>query len=164
MSRPVVELKPVDEAAISYVVTHVRDADRVEFECVQGQSVEDEVRNALEQSESAQAFVCDGQVVALFGCIRYDDRIGVPWLISTHAVTRYRRQFLIQCKREVEQMRQHHHALINYTDARYTLALRWMLWMGFDQQEAVPYGVNGELFHPFTMRGSKWEQQRQEQQ
>ena len=43
--------------------------------------------------------------------------------------------------------------LINYTDARYTKALRWLRWLGFHMHEAVPYGVNGELFHPMTLRG-----------
>lgn len=152
-------MQPVDEWVLADLLWNVRDADRLEFESINGFGLEQEVRRALALSEDAQAFVVDNTVVAVFGCIRHSDRIGIPWLISTHAVHRHRRAFLQQCLVEIAGMRKRHAALINYTDARYTLALRWMLWMGFEQQDAVPYGAKGELFHPFTMKGDLWAQQ-----
>lgn len=163
MSRPGADMRPVDDWVIADLLANVREADRIEFECIQGLSVADELASAISISEDARAFVRDGRVVAVFGCARYDDRIGVPWLISTEAVLKHRREFLRNCLIEIGHMRKRYAALINYTDARYALALRWMVWMGFDQQEAVPYGVNGELFHPFTMKGELWEQQQQPQ-
>ncbi|MBN0294770.1 hypothetical protein JTM77_35710, partial [Pseudomonas aeruginosa] len=90
--------------------------------------VELELRNALEQSEEAFVLVSRGEPVVIFGCIRYDDRIGVPWMISTHAVTRHRAAFLQECRDQIGRMRQRYAALINYTDARYEQALRWMQW------------------------------------
>ncbi|MBD1555008.1 hypothetical protein HAQ04_26750 [Pseudomonas sp. C2L11] len=158
MSRPAGDMHPVDDWVFGQLVEHARPADRQEFEAVNGFTLEIELRRALDLSENPRAFVVDGRVVAAFGCVRFDDRIGVPWMISTYAVNQHRRAFLRQCLVEVAAMRKRHAALINYTDARYTLALRWMLWMGFDQQEAIPYGVNGELFHPFTMKGELWAQ------
>jgi hypothetical protein len=159
MSKPVGDMAPVDDAVLADLLANVREADRIEFEAINGWPLEQEVRRAIELSEDARAFVKQGKVVAVFGCIKYSDRIGMPWLISTHQVQFHRRAFLQQCLVEIADMRKRHAALINYTDARYTLALRWMLWMGFEQQEAVPYGVKGELFHPFTMKGDLWAQQ-----
>lgn len=155
---------PVCDRVLADLLANVRADDRREFEAIRGWPVADELASAIAQSEDCRAFVVDSQVVAVFGCIKFDDRIGVPWLISTYAVSQHKRAFLEQCLVEVAAMRRRYAALINYTDARYTLALRWMLWMGFDQQEAIPYGAKGELFHPFTMRGDLWAQQQSQQQ
>lgn len=144
---------PVDDRLIAEVLAAVRPEDRLEFESLRGLSVEAELRDSVASSITPRAYVVDGRVVAMFGDIKYDERIGVPWLISTSAIDQHRRAFLIECDREVAAMRQRHQVLINYTDARYTKALRWLRWLGFHMHEAVPYGVNGELFHPMTLRG-----------
>lgn len=144
---------PVDDRLIADVLASVRAEDRLEFECLRGLSVEQELRDSVEQSLNPRAYVVGGQVVAMFGDIRFNEQIGVPWLISTNAIEQYRRSFLIECDREVAAMRQRHQVLINYTDARYTKALRWLRWLGFHMHDAIPYGANGELFHPMTLRG-----------
>ncbi|EKT4522798.1 hypothetical protein QEM13_002041 [Pseudomonas putida] len=145
--------KPVDDELIAQVVANVRMQDRIEFECLRGLSVEEELRYSISESLNARAFVVDGRVIAMFGDIKLNDNVGVPWLISTTAVDRYARPFLVACDREVAAMRQRYKVLINYTDARYVKALRWLRWLGFHMHDAVPYGVNGELFHPMTLRG-----------
>ncbi|WP_442108693.1 hypothetical protein [Pseudomonas sp. NUPR-001] len=144
---------PVDEYLIAQAVANARQEDRREFECLRGLTVEQELRHSLGISEKAQAFVMGGRVVAIFGEIKHDDRVGVPWLISTTEIAKYRRAFLVACDREVAQMRKRHQVLINYTDARYAKALRWLRWLGFEMHDAIPYGASGELFHPMTLRG-----------
>ncbi|MNJ26358.1 hypothetical protein D3C77_208360 [compost metagenome] len=153
MFSRVAEMLPVDDRLISEVVANARAEDIVEFECLRGLSVEQELRDSVEGSLNPRAYVVGGQVVAMFGDLQLDDRTGVPWLISTNAVDQHRRSFLVECDREVAEMRRRHQVLINYTDARYTKALRWLRWLGFEMHDAVPYGVNGELFHPMTLRG-----------
>lgn len=164
MSRPVVERLPVDEHWIEALLSSVRPADRLEFESIRGLSVEQEVRDSIAGSLDPRALVVDGELLVLFGDIRFSEQVGVPWMISTSAVERHRRAFLDECDRQIAAMRLRHLVLINYTDARYAAALRWMRWLGFHMHEAVPYGANGELFHPFTLRGIPWEQQRQQAQ
>lgn len=61
MSRPGAELRPVDEQVIAHVVANVREADRLEFEAIRGVDVEQELRNALEQSEEAFVLVSRGE-------------------------------------------------------------------------------------------------------
>lgn len=153
MSSPVAEMLPVDDRLIAMTVANARMQDRVEFECLRGLTVEQELRDSVARSVNPRAYVVNDRVVAMFGDIKHDDRIGVPWLISTTEVAKHRRAFLVECDREVAAMRQRHQVLINYTDARYVKALRWLRWLGFQMHEAVPYGVNGELFHPMTLRG-----------
>lgn len=153
MSSRVAEMLPVDDRLIAMTVANARMDDVREFECIRGLSVEEELRHSVEQSINPRAFVVNGRVVAMFGDIKHDDRVGVPWLISTTEITKHQRAFLIECDREVAAMRQRHDFLLNYTDARYVKALRWLRWLGFQQHDAVAYGVNGELFHPMILRG-----------
>lgn len=153
MSSPVAEMLPVDDRLIAMTVANARMADRIEFEAIRGLTVEQELRYSVERSANPRAYVVNGRVVAMFGDIKLDEQTGVPWLISTTEIDRYHRPFLIECDREVAAMRQRHKVLINYTDARYTKALRWLRWLGFHMHDAVPYGINGELFHPMTLRG-----------
>jgi len=39
--------------------------------------------------------------------------------------------------------------LENYVDARHTLAIRWLKWMGFAMDKSAPYGPDGMAFHKF---------------
>lgn len=153
MSSPVAEMFPVDDRLIAMTVANARMADRLEFESIRGLTVEQELRYSVERSANPRAYVVNGRVVAMFGDIKLDEQTGVPWLISTTEIDKHHRSFLIECDREVAAMRQRHKVLINYTDARYTKALRWLRWLGFHMHDAVPYGINGELFHPMTLRG-----------
>lgn len=144
---------PVDDALIAEVVANVRPEDKLEFECLRGLTVEQELRESVALTAEPRAFIVGGRVAAMFGDIKHDERTGVPWLISTTAIEGNHRHFLLECDREVAAMRRRHPVLVNYTDARYTKALRWLRWLGFHMHDAIPYGANGEMFHPMTLRG-----------
>lgn len=158
MYKPEGSAVPVEPWHVQELLADVRDEDRLEFEAVAGLPVDQEVNRALGMSESSCALVIAGKVAVLFGCMRLDDRIGIPWMISSHHLTKHPRSFLWHCNHEISLMRQRYVLLLNYTDARYTAALKWMRWCGFEQHPVEPYGVNGELFHPFTMKGDLWVQ------
>ncbi|MNJ23107.1 hypothetical protein D3C77_174850 [compost metagenome] len=155
MSNQAAELVPVTEALILDLLADLRDADRDELQSIRGWPAEAEIRNAIECSVSCQACVMGDQVLAIFGDSPYDNAHGLPWMASTNAIIRHRRQFLAHCRPVIESMRTRHHWLINMADARNTLAIRWLKWLGFTFKPAMPYGVNGEPFHPFFMEGAK---------
>lgn len=131
---------PVADRLIAMTVANARMADCIEFEAIRGLTVEQELRYSVERSVNPRAYVVNGRVVAMFGDIKLDEQTGVPWLISTTEIDKHHRSFLIECDREVAAMRQRHKVLINYTDARYTKALRWLRWLGFHMHDAVPTG------------------------
>lgn len=155
MSKLVIEHRPITDAVVDLMAAIARPEDVLEFECVRGWSVQREVRYAVELSRFCRAFYCNGKLVALYGDIRVNDEIGCPWLISSHYLPRYARHFLAACRLHVSDMRREYQALLNYTDARYESALRWMRWLGFEQHHAEPYGINGEPFYLFHMRGEQ---------
>lgn len=153
MFRPAGELVPVERRHIDDMLSNARAEDRIEFECVEGRPLEQELQFSLDSSSAAHALVIGGELVSIFGEVDMGEGVGVPWMISTTALDRHRRAFLTRCDRQIASMRERYKLLINYTDARYTKALAWMQWMGFHMHPAIPYGVNQEPFHPFTLRG-----------
>lgn len=57
---------------------------------------------------------------------------GVPWLLGSDLVRRYRRAFLAESRRLVARWLTWFDALRNVVDARYTAAIRWLRWLGFE--------------------------------
>lgn len=155
MSKPAAELVPVTEVHIQALLADLRQADHDELQAIRGWTPEQEIRNAIECSLSCQACVADGQVLAIFGDSPYDKNHGLPWMASSNAIIRHRRAFLAQCRPVIEGMRSRHARLVNLADARNTLAIRWLTWLGFKFKPAIPYGIDGEPFHPFFMEGAK---------
>lgn len=144
---------PVELRHIDDMLANARAEDRIEFECIEGRSLEQELQFSLDSSSAAHALIIGGELVSIFGEVDMGEGVGVPWMISTTALDRHRRAFLTRCDQQIASMRERYKLLINYTDARYTKALDWMQWMGFHMHPAIPYGVNQEPFHPFTLRG-----------
>lgn len=151
MSKLAAELVPVTEAHVVELILDIRAADRAELEAINGGTVDFELRESVRRSESVRACVCDGRVLAIFGDIRYDDAVGVPWMVSSNSITRYVRPFLEQCQGVIQDMQSRHLMLMNMSHAENTLANRWLKWLGFRFHDAMPFGHKGELFYPFTM-------------
>lgn len=154
MSRLAAEIVPVREHHIKALLAELREADLVELQAIRGWSAGREIRHAVATAVHCAACVVDGKVVAIFGDSRHDDVYGLPWMASSIWINQYRRQFLAECRPVIEGMRSRHRVLVNMVDVRNTLAIRWLKWLGFQFLPALPYGINGELFHPFQMEGT----------
>jgi hypothetical protein len=79
--------------------------------------------------------------------------VGIPWLLSSGIVDRHWLPFLKHYRPFLEQMRADFPVLANWVDARYTAAIRWLRWMGFEILAAEPYGPFGLPHHRFELRG-----------
>lgn len=153
MSRLEADLLVVEQWHIEEVNHHMRPADRAELEAVRGWSAEEELLYGVANAEKCRACVVDGRVLAIFGDTRHDQYIGLPWMVSTHWIEKYPRQFLSECRGVIEDMRSRHRYLLNFADVRNELAVKWLKSLGFDFHAAIPYGINGEPFYPFEMEG-----------
>lgn len=109
---------------------------------------------SLRVSTGKSALVIDGRVAALWGAapLEGDPSVGVVWLLGGNVLHRHRKTFARLSKQAVAALLEHFAELFNYVDERYTAAVRWLEWLGAVVYPAVPYGVNGELFHPFEIR------------
>jgi hypothetical protein len=147
------EVLPVSVEDVPAILQIVRQADIDEITEALGVPMEEALLDAVTGSLNAKKIVVDGLVVAVFGDAVYSilGSIGVPWLISTIHVERHARAFLKVCRPEVQGMLTRHQHLLNYVDARNTVAIRWLKWLGFNFAPAAPYGARRFPFHQFTL-------------
>lgn len=116
------------------------------------------LEESLASSEVAFAVELGGQLAALGGVVRAREALlgpvayDVPWLLTSAAVARHPAAFWRASVRVLALLRQEFPVLLQYVDARYLAALRWVARLGAEVQPARPWGVNGELFHPVIWR------------
>ena len=113
-----------------------------------------DVRRALWRSwrNSVICHTCfvDGEPAAIFGLAgALLDDTGMPWLATTPAIERIKVSFVRYGRAEVALMLQIRPRLVNYVDARYDRAQRFLSALGFALHPPEPYGPNGELFRRF---------------
>lgn len=149
----VAEVLPVSVQDVPAIAAIARQADIDELTEGLGVSIEDALLCGIRDSLNAKQIVVDGQVVAVFGDAVFSllGSVGVPWMISTVHVQKHAKAFLKVCKPQVQQMLTRHHHLMNYVDARNTVAIRWLKWLGFKFEPAAPYGARRFPFHKFTL-------------
>jgi hypothetical protein len=91
----------------------------------------------------------------MFGVVRStsDKDVGIVWLLATDRIKECSREFLRQNGYYVQAMRSQFKLLMNVVDDRNTQAKRWLEWLGFQMDEAVPYGPDKLPFRHFRMQG-----------
>ena len=115
------------------------------------------VRNAVETSVNLSTYAKTGlvndELVCMWGVcpISLISSSGSPWMLGTDLIEKKQRIFLRRSKPWLEDIKKDYKTLENHVDERNTLSVRWLKWLGFEMKKAEPYGVNGELFHKFTM-------------
>jgi hypothetical protein len=148
---PSVEIRPatLDDARTLVL----RRADRAEIEALTGRDPRAVLIESVERSASAWAGLADGELVCLFGVVPMSlaGVTGIPWLLGSDAVAAYGRQFL-RCNRAwLGEMLRDFPLLTNVVDARNTVSIRWLRWLGFTLGTPQPMGVQGLPFIPFEM-------------
>lgn len=140
-------------AHADYIAEHLRDEDVFELQA-SGSSPHKALTDGLRRSVWAKTVIVDDKPCLMFGVAPLSalTGMGTPWLLGTAAICKIRRTFIRQCRGYVDDMLRSFPVLVNYVDERNTTSIRWLKWLGFELQPAVPAGVNGEMFHRFEMR------------
>lgn len=153
-----VRLEPVTADHVEELAPKVRAADAAEVLASGGYSPREALEESVAASDHAFALVVAGEVLAIWGVVGWGHpgappAGGIVWAITGAAVEQHRRIFWRQSRVAVSVLLRHYPMLFNYVDARYTAALRWVRRLGFEVQEARPFGVSGLPFHPIVLRG-----------
>jgi hypothetical protein len=132
---------------------NMRAAEVEEVLASHGLTPEAALLRELESSSVAWSWVVDGEVACMFGIINPDlfGEAAYPWFLTTPLVEKHSRQFARACKSLLPELIEHHPKLAGMVDARYTLSLRWLQWLGARIEPAIPWGVAGALFHHFEL-------------
>jgi hypothetical protein len=100
---------------------------------------------SLDAADITGTWLIDGVPAAIGGV-----RDGVVWLLTTDLVDKHQRRFLMEAKRQFEDVKPMYDRLYNWVDARNTRSIRWLKWMGFTLDAPRPYGVFRKPFIRFS--------------
>lgn len=113
------------------------------------------VTEGVTRSTWSLTALVDGEVAAIFGVAPLGgvlDPRGVPWLLGTPLVPKYRRILARHAAPYIRTMLRAYPHLVNHVHARNTVAVAWIKRMGFTvHDETHPVGPEGEPFHLFEM-------------
>lgn len=94
-----------------------------------------------------------GRPIAAFGVgvARPLSSTGHPWMLGSTHLEAYSRDFARQSRPIVRRMHEAFPCLVNWVLAANVVHVRWIRSCGFVLEPAAPFGVEGALFHRFTM-------------
>lgn len=147
------QIVPATAAHIEEILPRVRQADIDEFLATNGWSPKRVLEFGLATSTFACAGLINGRVITIFGVAPGSmiGGTGIPWLVGTEDLEKYQRTFLRRCRKVVNAMLTVYPYLENYVDARNHVAKTWLKWLGFELENAAPYGKHRLPFHRFHM-------------
>jgi hypothetical protein len=157
MSRPAVEIRPVEPGDIEWLGPRLRLADQLECHASGADDPVDGIRRSVADSVFARVLVIDNELVAIGGCVEHPlstqlSPIGVPWVVGTPRLIEHPRVLQREGRRYIAAMLERYPQLVNVVHAANTHAVGWLRHMGFSLSPPAPWGPRGALFHIFQMR------------
>lgn len=148
-------IRPATLEDADALAPRLRLADRREIMASHGDKARQSLVRGVERSDEVLVGVAGDDVICMFGVRRPALLLNEvsPWLLAAKGVERHRAAFLLASRDTVQEWKQRYSRLENWVDARNTLSIRWLRWLGFTIEPAVPYGHFGRPFHRFWMLG-----------
>lgn len=148
-----VEFKKPTQEMIQFIADNMRQDDVDEVLAASNLTPFDAITKGIELSDMTSVAVINGDIVAVMGVVKTSvlGCNGVPWLLGTTHVSKHYREFLGSSRSVLNAMINVCPNLVNHVYVKNTVSIRWLKWLGFKIEEAKPFGVNGELFHKFTI-------------
>ena len=148
-----IEIREVEDGDVAVLVRNMRKHDVQEVNAATRMGVRNAVETSVNLSTYAKTGLVNDELVCMWGVcpISLISSSGSPWMLGTDLIEKKQRIFLRRSKPWLEDIKKGYKTLENHVDERNTLSVRWLKWLGFEMNKAEPYGVNGELFHKFTM-------------
>jgi hypothetical protein len=148
-----IEIRDVEEDDIEVLVRNMREHDKQEVNAATKMGLRAAVETSVTMSTYAKTGLVNDELVCMWGVcpISLISSSGSPWMLGTDLIEKRQRIFLRRSKPWLEDIKKDYKHLENHVDERNILSVKWLKWLGFEMNEAQPYGVHGELFHKFTM-------------
>lgn len=149
-----IEIGVAHRADIEALAPNLRPDDVAEIRAASGHTPEAGLRRSFAFSTHVWAARRgEADVVAVWGVgpLSLSAGRGCPWLLASSAFDRFGRQIVGLSRPLLGHMLAAYPHLENHVDARNRRAVRWLSWLGFVVEPAVPWGVEGRPFHRFWM-------------
>lgn len=137
---------------VDSLAPRLRQADIDEIRAASG--LDPETALTLSRQVSSMCFTVfgDGKQIAMFG-VRPEENpsIGRIWMLGSEEIHDHRFGFLRRSKSWVDFLQDRYPILYNYIDARNSVHIRWLHWLGFSFiNEEHNYGFEQRLFYQFV--------------
>jgi hypothetical protein len=149
----VVEFKKPTAEMIQFIADNMRQADVDEVNAASNATPLQAVTDGVKVSCMSSVAFINGDIVAVLGVVKNSTLTdnGIPWLLGTNNIVKHYREFLGASPGVLDAMIDVCPNLMNHVYVENKISIRWLKWLGFTLSEPEPFGVNGALFHKFTI-------------
>jgi hypothetical protein len=151
-----ISIVPAKPEHIPHIAANVREADKQEIYDFALMQPQEALEKSLRASRVASTGMADGVPVCMFGVAGGSllSTVGHPWMIGTHDIHKYAKQFLRRDRLIIKHMLMHFSKLENYVEESNVRAVEWLGRLGFQFDEPRPMGPFGKPFMRFYMEAS----------
>ena len=146
-------LTPTTVEDIDFVAPRLRKADYNECMASTGQKPRGVLHRSLDLGDiSLTLRAPNGDRVGLCGVVPSPlAEAGVVWMVATDDIYQHQTTFLRNSKRALKHLSEDYLVLFNCVDARNSLHIKWLRWMGFTFiNKHENYGAEKRLFYEFV--------------
>ena len=147
--------RPATIDDVAYIAARMRKEDREECFANAGSSpIQSLFEGYFTSKPCMTAISRHGYPMAMYGVSRVSDMSASIWMLGCENMlkdTRDKYEFLRQSRIELKKLQKLYPVLFNYIDARNTVHLRWLLYMGFTIiKKHEVFGYEGLPFYEFV--------------
>ena len=105
----------------------------------------------LSSHRHCYSLILEDEVVGMFGINRINEKVGIPWLLGSDKLTKYRVEFHKLAYKYLNTFMDEYNVLFNYVDKRNWQAVRWLKVLGFTFTKLIDeYGYEKKPFYEFV--------------
>ena len=112
------------------------------------------LQGSLHISVDAGTAIVDGEIMCMYGvgATSLLADLGFPWMLGSDIMEEHARFYLRRARSWIAWAQGRFPVLRNHVDVRNESSIVWLKWMGFEFEEAIPYGPDQVPFYPFELR------------
>ena len=136
---------------IDYIAPRMRQADVAEVRASDGCSPLEALRMSYSLSEPCFTGMDGDTPIAMFGAVPLLDNVGSVWLLGTDAISEsIPISFLRWSRRFLPFLMEPYDMVCNLVDARNTVHIKWIRWLGFNFLNKTIHGPEQLPFYEFA--------------
>jgi len=147
-----IEVRPTTDGDAERVAPRMRQEDIDEVRAASGKHHYIALLDSIDASIECYTAWVRNSPIAIFGiCRGENESIGCIWLLGTDAISGNQIDFLRKSKHWIDEFQSRYAVLYNNIDARNTVHIKWLQWLGFTFINHFPeYGAEGRPFYQFV--------------
>lgn len=151
-----IETRLAHQHDCSILAKRLRQEDLDEIQAASGVTPQLALRRGLEHSAECYTIIRPEAVyepLAMFGVVSMDQNpaVGQVWFLGSDEIKTHSMEFLRKSKGWIENFHAGYPVLYNNIDARNTVHIKWLQWLGFQFiNELHNYGYEGRTFYHFV--------------